>query len=115
MAEKTSARERPLRTRLHTEEHTYEGVSVRDIILGVSDGLTVPFALAAGLSGAVASNFIVFLAGVAEMLAGGITMGLGGYLSEKSHAEIYAKELEREHREVDHLAYVLVRLLAGGA
>jgi VIT1/CCC1 family predicted Fe2+/Mn2+ transporter len=103
MTEKTSTRERPLRTRLHTEEHTHEGVSVRDVILGVSDGLTVPFALAAGLSGAVASNFIVFLAGVAEMLAGGIAMGLGGYLSERSHAEIYAKELEREHREVDDL------------
>jgi len=97
------ARERPVRTRLHTEEHTHQGVSVRDIILGVSDGLTVPFALAAGLSGAVTSNFIVFLAGVAEMLAGGIAMGLGGYLSEKSHAEIYAKELERERREVDGL------------
>jgi VIT1/CCC1 family predicted Fe2+/Mn2+ transporter len=97
------ARERPVRTRLHTEEHTHQGVSVRDIILGVSDGLTVPFALAAGLSGAVTSNFIVFLAGVAEMLAGGIAMGLGGYLSEKSHAEIYAKELERERREVDRL------------
>jgi VIT1/CCC1 family predicted Fe2+/Mn2+ transporter len=69
----------------------------------VSDGLTVPFALAAGLSGAVSSNFIVFLAGVAEMLAGGIAMGLGGYLSERSRAEIYAKELEREHREVDDL------------
>jgi len=99
----STERERPVRTRLHTEEHTHEGVSVRDIILGVSDGLTVPFALAAGLSGAVASNFIVFLAGIAEMLAGGIAMGLGGYLSEKSHAQIYAKELEREHREVDAL------------
>ena len=95
-------RERPVHTRLHTEEHTHAGVSVRDIVLGVSDGLTVPFALAAGLSGAVASNFIVFLAGLAEMLAGGIAMGLGGYLSEKSHAQIYRKELEREHHEVDH-------------
>ncbi len=94
---------RPVRTRLHTEEHTHEGVSVRDIILGVSDGLTVPFALAAGLSGAVTSNFIVFLAGVAEMLAGGIAMGLGGYLSEKSHAQVYAKEREREHREIDEI------------
>jgi vacuolar iron transporter family protein len=101
MAEKMVARERPKRTRLHTEEHTHEGVSVRDVILGVSDGLTVPFALAAGLSGAITSNYIVFLAGVAEMLAGGIAMGLGGYLSEKSHAEIYRKEREREHLEVD--------------
>lgn len=103
MADTSPPRERPVRTRLHTEEHTHEGVSVRDVILGVSDGLTVPFALAAGLSGAVASNFIVFLAGVAEMLAGAIAMGLGGYLSEKSHAEIYHKELEREHREVDEV------------
>ncbi len=101
MADKPS--KRPVRTRLHTEEHTHEGVSVRDIILGVSDGLTVPFALAAGLSGAVTSNFIVFLAGVAEMLAGGIAMGLGGYLSEKSHADIYRKEREREHREIDQI------------
>ncbi|HSP98875.1 MAG TPA: VIT1/CCC1 transporter family protein, partial [Candidatus Dormibacteraeota bacterium] len=56
MAAKTPKPERPVRTRLHTEEHTHEGVSVRDVILGVSDGLTVPFALAAGLSGAVTSN-----------------------------------------------------------
>jgi VIT1/CCC1 family predicted Fe2+/Mn2+ transporter len=103
MAEASVPRERPVRTRLHTEEHTHEGVSVRDIILGVSDGLTVPFALAAGLSGAVQSNFIVFVAGVAEMLAGGIAMGLGGYLSEKSHAEVYRKEHEREHYEIERV------------
>jgi len=103
MAEKPVIRERPVRTRLHTEEHTHEGVSVRDVVLGVSDGLTVPFALAAGLSGAVTSNFVVFLAGVAEMFAGGIAMGLGGYLSEKSHAEIYRKELERERFEVERV------------
>jgi vacuolar iron transporter family protein len=103
MAEKQMVRERPVRTRLHTEEHTHEGVSVRDVVLGVSDGLTVPFALAAGLSGAVSTNFIVFLAGVAEMFAGGIAMGLGGYLSEKSHADIYRKELEREFHEVDRV------------
>jgi len=63
---------------------------VRDVILGSSDGLTEPFALAAGLRGAA-------------RLAGGIAMGLGGYLSEKSHAEIYPEELEREHREVDEV------------
>jgi VIT1/CCC1 family predicted Fe2+/Mn2+ transporter len=106
MSDTLANRERPVRTRLHTEEHTHSGVSVRDVVLGVSDGLTVPFALAAGLSGAVTSNFIVFLAGVAEMLAGGIAMGLGGYLSEKSHAEIYRKEREREHREVDQVPEV---------
>jgi VIT1/CCC1 family predicted Fe2+/Mn2+ transporter len=106
MSDTPATRERPVRTRLHTEEHTHAGVSVRDVVLGVSDGLTVPFALAAGLSGAVTSNFIVFLAGVAEMLAGGIAMGLGGYLSEKSHAEIYRKEREREHREVDQVPEV---------
>jgi len=103
MAERVAVRDRPLRTRLHTEEHTHEGVSVRDVVLGVSDGLTVPFALAAGLIGAVTDNFIVFLAGIAEMLAGGSAMGLGGDLSEKSHAEIYRKELERERFEVDRL------------
>ena len=103
MTEKPSRAERPVRTRLHTEEHTHAGVNIRDIVLGVSDGLTVPFALAAGLSGAVTSNFIVFIAGVAEMLAGAIAMGLGGYLSEKSHAQIYHKELERERREVDEV------------
>jgi len=109
MAAEAPVRERPVRTRLHTEEHTHAGFSVRDMILGVSDGLTVPFALAAGLSGAVNSNFIVFLAGVAEMLAGAIAMGLGGYLSEKSHAEIYRKEFEREHHEIDHLPEQEVR------
>src|SRR5690242_21658172 len=103
MAERAAVRERPIRTRLHTEEHTHAGVSVRDVVLGVSDGLTVPFALAAGLSGAVTDNFLVFLAGVAEMFAGGIAMGLGGYLSEKSHAEIYRKELERERYEVERV------------
>jgi VIT1/CCC1 family predicted Fe2+/Mn2+ transporter len=106
MTDNVLPRERPVRTRLHTEEHVHGGVSVRDVILGVSDGLTVPFALAAGLSGAVTSNFIVFIAGVAEMLAGGIAMGLGGYLSEKSHAEIYRRELEREHREIDQVPEV---------
>lgn len=103
MPDTIPSRTRRVRTRLHSEEHVPGGVSVRDVILGVSDGLTVPFALAAGLSGAVTSNFIVFIAGVAEMLAGGIAMGLGGYLSEKSHAEIYRKELERENREVDEV------------
>ncbi len=106
MAEPPRKRERPTHTRLHTEEHTHEGVSIRDVILGVSDGLTVPFALAAGLSGAEIAKFTVFLAGVAEMLAGGIAMGLGGYLSEKSHAEIYRKELERERWEVEQVPEV---------
>jgi VIT1/CCC1 family predicted Fe2+/Mn2+ transporter len=103
MAEQPRKRERRVRTRSHTEEHTHEGVSVRDVILGVSDGLTVPFALAAGLSGAEVAKFTVFLAGVAEMLAGGIAMGLGGYLSEKSHAQIYQQEFQREHWEVERV------------
>ena len=106
MAEAPPKRERPVHTRLHTEEHRHEGVSIRDVILGVSDGLTVPFALAAGLSGAEVAKFTVFLAGVAEMLAGGIAIGLGGYLSEKSHAEMYRKELERERWEVEQLPEV---------
>lgn len=68
----------------HTEKHFTAGEIVRDIIIGVSDGLTVPFALAAGLSGANATSSIVLTAGIAEVAAGAISMGLGGYLSSKS-------------------------------
>src|SRR5437868_8817703 len=84
----------------HTERHFTAGDTVRDIVIGMSDGLTVPFALAAGLSGAVASNGIVVTAGLAEIAAGAIAMGLGGYLAAKSDAEHYAKERRREKQEV---------------
>ncbi|KAK7398854.1 hypothetical protein VNO78_10028 [Psophocarpus tetragonolobus] len=84
----------------HTENHFTAGEIVRDIIIGVSDGLTVPFALAAGLSGANATSSIVLTAGIAEVAAGAISMGLGGYLAAKSEADHYARELQREQEEI---------------
>lgn len=84
----------------HIEWHFTASESVRDVVIGMSDGLTVPFALAAGLSGAVASSHIVVTAGLAEVAAGSIAMGLGGYLAARSDAEHYASELAREEREI---------------
>src|SRR5438477_3891175 len=84
----------------HIEKHFTSGAVVRDVVIGMSDGLTVPFALAAGLSGAVASTGIIVTAGLAEIAAGSIAMGLGGYLAARSDAEHYASELEREQAEV---------------
>jgi VIT1/CCC1 family predicted Fe2+/Mn2+ transporter len=84
----------------HVETHFTGSATVRDIVIGMSDGLTVPFALAAGLSGAVQSSFLVLVAGIAEMTAGSIAMGLGGYLAAKSEADSYRSELARERREV---------------
>lgn len=84
----------------HVERHFTAGETVRDVVIGVSDGLTVPFALAAGLSGAVASTRIVVTAGLAEIAAGAIAMGLGGYLAARSDAEHYASERTREQREI---------------
>lgn len=84
----------------HKEHHFTAGEIVRDIIIGVSDGLTVPFALAAGLSGANATSSIVLTAGIAEVAAGAISMGLGGYLAAKSEADHYARELKREEEEI---------------
>jgi vacuolar iron transporter family protein len=84
----------------HLERHFTSGETVRDVVIGMSDGLTVPFALAAGLSGAVASTGIIVTAGLAEIAAGSIAMGLGGYLAARSDAEHYASERAREEREV---------------
>lgn len=84
----------------HVERHFTSGDTVRDIVIGMSDGLTVPFALAAGLSGAVQSTSIVITAGLAEIAAGSIAMGLGGYLAARSDAEHYASERRREQAEV---------------
>lgn len=84
----------------HHEHHFTASDSVRDVVIGMSDGLTVPFALAAGLSGATTSTGIIVTAGLAEIAAGAIAMGLGGYLAGRSDAEHYASEREREHREV---------------
>jgi VIT1/CCC1 family predicted Fe2+/Mn2+ transporter len=84
----------------HVEGHFESTETVRDIVIGLSDGLTVPFALAAGLSGAVTSSKIVVLAGLAEIAAGSIAMGLGGYLAARGDAEHYASERIREEREI---------------
>jgi vacuolar iron transporter family protein len=84
----------------HIEGHFESSASVRDVVIGLSDGLTVPFALAAGLSGAVSSAHIIVLAGLAEIAAGSIAMGLGGYLAARGDAEHYASELKREQEEV---------------
>lgn len=84
----------------HLEGHFESSAAVRDIVIGLSDGLTVPFALAAGLSGAVASSRIVVLAGLAEIAAGSIAMGLGGYLAARGDAEHYISERHREEREI---------------
>ncbi|CAK7326835.1 unnamed protein product [Dovyalis caffra] len=84
----------------HEEKHFMSSEIVRDIILGVSDGLTVPFALAAGLSGANVTSSIILIAGIAEVAAGAISMGLGGYLAAKSEADHYMRELKREQEEI---------------
>ncbi len=85
---------------LHSEHHFTSGNFVRDIVIGMSDGLTVPFALAAGLSGAVSSNRLIVIGGLAEIAAGSIAMGLGGYLAARGDAEHYELERLREEREV---------------
>src|SRR5947207_1201724 len=96
--------ETPMPQTPHIERHFTAGDVVRDIVIGMSDGLTVPFALAAGLtgglSGAVNPTNIIVTAGLAEIAAGSIAMGLGGYLAAKSDAEHYQSERERERREV---------------
>jgi VIT1/CCC1 family predicted Fe2+/Mn2+ transporter len=87
----------------HIERHFTAGAVVRDVVIGMSDGLTVPFALAAGLSGAVDNSHIVVVAGLAEIAAGSIAMGLGGYLAARSDAEHYESERLREEREVQEI------------
>ena len=88
---------------LHREDHFGSNELIKDIVIGMSDGLTVPFALAAGISGAISTTHIVVTAGLAEIAAGSIAMGLGGYLAAKSEAEHYYKELAREEREIIEL------------
>jgi vacuolar iron transporter family protein len=85
----------------HVEQHFTAGLVVRDTVIGMSDGLTVPFALAAGLTGAIDSTALVVTAGLAEIAAGSIAMGLGGYLAGKSDLEHYASEREREQQEIE--------------
>jgi VIT1/CCC1 family predicted Fe2+/Mn2+ transporter len=84
----------------HNEHHFTATATVRDVVIGMSDGLTVPFALAAGLSGAAAATNIVVTAGLAEIAAGSIAMGLGGYLAARTDAEHYAAEQAREQQEI---------------
>jgi VIT1/CCC1 family predicted Fe2+/Mn2+ transporter len=83
----------------HVEHHFRSSDSVRDVVIGMADGLTVPFALAAGLS-AVAASRVIVVAGLAEIVAGSIAMGLGGYLAARSDAEHYESERAREESEV---------------
>ena len=87
----------------HVEQHFVATESVRDVVIGMSDGLTVPFALAAGISGAIAVSHIVVTAGIAEIAAGAISMGLGGYLAAQTDADHYESEVKREWREIDEL------------
>jgi vacuolar iron transporter family protein len=88
---------------MHHEHHLKSSDTIKDIVIGMSDGLTVPFALAAGLSGAITSSGIVVTAGIAEIVAGSIAMGLGGFLAGKTESDHYASELKREYDEVERV------------
>jgi VIT1/CCC1 family predicted Fe2+/Mn2+ transporter len=83
----------------HEEKHFTQNAAVRDLVIGTADGLTVPFALAAALSGAVAANPLIVTAGMAEIAAGCVAMGLGGYLAARTEADHYASERKREEEE----------------
>lgn len=87
----------------HKEKHLKSSAFITDIVIGMSDGLTVPFALAAGLSGAVNNNSIIITAGIAEIVAGSIAMGLGGYLAGKTELDHYESELKKEYLEVERI------------
>ncbi len=87
----------------HIEKHLKSSEALTDIVIGMSDGLTVPFALAAGLSGAVDNSSIIVIAGIAEIAAGSIAMGLGGYLAGKTEQDHYKSEQKREYDEVENL------------
>lgn len=87
----------------HHERHFMASETVRDIVIGMSDGLTVPFALAAGLAGAVSGTQVVVTAGLAEIAAGAIAMGLGGYLAARTDIDHYASEYRREWRETQDM------------
>src|SRR4029078_4097308 len=89
----------------HEEQHLKSSDLITDVVIGMSDGLTVPFALAAGLSGAVSSTSIIVIAGIAEIAAGSIAMGLGGYLAGKTEQDHYNSEVTREFYEVAHLRH----------
>jgi VIT1/CCC1 family predicted Fe2+/Mn2+ transporter len=90
----------------HVEKHFSGSESVRDVVIGMADGLTVPFALAAGLSAAVTSSHVIVTAGLAEVVAGSIAMGLGGYLAARTDQEHYLSEERREFKETEQLREV---------
>ncbi|MFZ4763204.1 MAG: VIT1/CCC1 transporter family protein [Alphaproteobacteria bacterium] len=90
----------------HTEEHGQFSYVIRDAVIGLADGLTVPFALAAGLSGVVNSTSLIVTAGVAEIAAGAIAMGLGGYMAARTEAEQYHSERLRETLEVERVPHI---------
>src|SRR5690349_8734547 len=96
---------RSMDTHLHHETHLKSSEFITDVVIGMSDGLTVPFALAAGLSGAVANTHIIVIAGIAEICAGSIAMGLGGYLAGKTEMDHYKSELKREYDEVEKVPH----------
>lgn len=87
----------------HHEEHLQSSDLLRDVVIGMSDGLTVPFALAAGLTGVISNSSIIVIAGIAEIVAGSIAMGLGGYLAGKTEQDHYSNELKREFEEVERV------------
>ena len=97
----------------HIEHHFTAGDTVRDIVIGMADGLTVPFALAAGLSGAAVATRVVVTAGIAEISAGAIAMGLGGYLAARSDAEHFASERRREVMETKSVPEVESQEITG--
>ena len=97
----------------HVEKHFAASATVRDVVIGMSDGLTVPFALAAGLSGTVSSTAIVVVAGLAEIAAGSIAMGLGGYLAARTDRDQYEAERQREMRETIEIPEVEAEEVAG--
>ena len=89
----------------HNEEHLKSSAALTDIVIGMSDGLTVPFALAAGLSGAIDNSNIIVIAGIAQIAAGSIAMGLGGYLSGKTEQDHYKNEVIRENYEIENIRH----------
>ena len=93
----------------HIERHFTAGNTVRDIVIGMSDGLTVPFALAAGLTGAISQTHVIVTAGLSEIAAGSIAMGLGGYLAARSDADHYAHEQAREKDEITFVSGIEAR------
>jgi predicted membrane protein (TIGR00267 family) len=97
----SNPQEKTMQNNVHPEPHFMASNTVRDVVIGMSDGLTVPFAIAAGMSGASVASHVVIIAGLAEIAAGSISMGLGGFLSGRTDIEHYEIEREREVRETE--------------